>query len=300
LKNIYSKLADQLKKQLLSFQIEQQEAEVESDLILFHVSGLNRAQRIVSDQQTVPESCMAEIERIMEQRSRRFPIQYCLGKTKFMGMDFEVESGVLIPRVDTETLVNVVLELLSQHQADSQRSRQLRIAEIGVGAGSIAISLLKKIANARVWACDVSEKAIALSRRNAESLGVSNRLELVLGDWRATLCDRFDIIVSNPPYISRACQMGLAPEIACYEPTEALFADDDDGLSFYKSFARLLGEHLVPGQSFLACEIGDGQAKFVGELFSLANWRQIKIHRDINGMERVFSAVAPSPSSKSP
>jgi release factor glutamine methyltransferase len=298
LKNIFSTFADQLKRDLLALSIDEQEAEAESDLILLHITGLTRAQRLIAVQSEVPSLWQNEIARILSQRRLRVPIQYCLGSTKFMGLEFFVEAGVLIPRGDTETLVKVVLDLLSERYKGAEPPPPLSIAEIGVGAGPIAISLLKNLKNAKLWACDVSERAIDLTRRNAELHGVSDRLELVLADWKDQLPVGLDVIVANPPYIPRDEKVHLAAEIAWHEPDVALFTEDDDGLAFYKNFAALLPKHLLPGRSFAAFECGDKQGRLINSLFRAANWRQVKIYQDVNGIDRVLSAIAPNTTSK--
>jgi release factor glutamine methyltransferase len=290
LENIFSKFAEQLKCELLSLNIEDQEAEAESELILVHVTGLTRTQRLLSDQKVVPEHWQVEIDRILAQRRQRVPIQYCLGAASFMGLDLHVEPGVLIPRVDTEALVQVVVEVLGEHLG----KEKLHIAEIGVGAGPIAISLLKKLNNAYLWACDVSPRAIAVTQQNASHYGVSERIKLVLGDWRHKLPDNLDVIVANPPYIPRQQKANLAPEIAWHEPDNALFTDDQDGLSFYRDFAQFLPSHFKANSSFGAFEIGDNQSERIYDLFAVANWRQIKIHLDLNGMPRVLTALVPT------
>ncbi len=298
MKNIFSILADQLVHDLLDLPIDRQEAEAESELILSSVTGLSRSERVIATQSEVPIHWQSEIARILSQRRLRVPIQYCLGSVRFMGLDFRVEPGVLIPRVDTEQLVKVILDLLTDRYKGSSVPKELRIAEIGVGAGPISIALLKNFNNASCWACDVSAKAIALTRRNAELHGVSDRLELAVADWKDSLPYDLDIVLANPPYISRIDKVNLAPEIAWHEPDQALFTEDTDGLSFYRDFALLLPEHFSTEQSLVAFEIGDNQAELVKTLFAAAKWRQIKTYRDLNGMERVLSAVVPRPTSK--
>lgn len=296
MKNIFSTLAEQIKTELLSLNVAEEEAAAECELIMRKVTGLSQAQRLIAIQSESRFDWQSEVDLILTQRRLRMPIQYCLGSTKFMGLELEVEPGVLIPRVDTETLVQVILSLLAT-RCEGAEVKEWVLAEIGVGAGPIAIALLKNLINAKMWACDISAKAIELSCRNSQMHGVSDRLELVLANWQEKLPYQLDVVVANPPYISRSEKVNLAPEIALYEPDEALFTDDNDGLSFYRSFAALLPKHLVPGKSLVAFEIGDDQGSAVRALFRAASWHEIKIHQDVNGLERVLSAVAPDATS---
>lgn len=287
-----SKLAERLKQ----IGVEDEEAQVEASIILEHVTGLKPTEQIVSDLNELrPEWC-AELERILRKRQAKMPIQYILGKTTFRGLDLKVKPGVLIPRPDTEALVVVAsacLKALSNKRASKPDRSIKTIADIGVGAGPITVSLLKEFENVRVFACDISSKAIDLTSINARAHAVSDRLQLVKGDWQEILPQGFDGIVSNPPYLSSNKENHLQPEISDYEPYEALFEKDGDGMSFYRNFARILPDKLMPGTGFLCVEVGDGQAGAVVAILRSFAWREVTIHHDVHGLPRVISAVVP-------
>jgi len=233
------------------------------------------------------------MERILKERKQRIPIQYILGKASFMGLELEVEPGVLVPRPDTETLVAVVLsKLTAEHSRLAHTNSHLIIAEIGVGAGPIAISILKALSFCRVFACDIATKAIEIAGKNAIRYLVHGRLELVVGDWHHVLPSGFDTIVSNPPYLSESQTISL-PEEVTLEPREALFAQSDDGMSFYRDFADVLPSHFKDETGWLAIECGDGQSEAIRKIFSERGWRDITVHLDIHALPRVLTAQVP-------
>jgi release factor glutamine methyltransferase len=286
-RNIFALTRCDLAKQLAGFGIEENEANKEAILILEHATGLTQTAQITSDKGELEPAWQDEIERILQGRQLRVPIQYILGKAYFMGLDLKVEPGVLIPRPDTEALVETVIDF------SKRKGHPSRIGEIGVGAGPIAISLLKRLTAARIFACDISAKAIAVTSLNAIRHGVAERLELVEGDWRTALPRDFDAVVSNPPYVPLK-QKGMLPrEIAEHEPPAALFDEEVDGLGFFRAFAEILPEHLKRGSGWLAVEFGDGQSEAVTAIFQARAWREVKIHADIHGLPRVLTATVP-------
>jgi release factor glutamine methyltransferase len=285
--NIFDRLRRKLVKQLCGFGIEEAEARQEALLILEHVTGLTCERQMVSDLTESEPAWLEQLEDILAKRAQRCPIQYALGRASFMGLDLTITKGVLVPRSDTEELVEVVCDRLAETSGSAY------IADIGVGAGPIAIALLSRLSNCRVFACDVNAKAAELTLVNAKRHQVSDRLELALGDWREVLPHGFDVIVSNPPYISLRQKSLLAKEILEHEPYEALFDGEGDGLSFYRGFASLLTGHFKNANGWLACEIGDHMARQIQIIFEDHGWREVAIHRDIHDLARVLTAVAP-------
>ena len=216
----------------------------------------------------------AAFDALCDRRAAREPLQYILGETEFMGLTFHVEPGVLIPRADTEILVEKALKVMPPNA---------RVLDIGTGSGAIAVSLAKLGKNARVTAVDVSDKALEIARKNAESSGAD--VEFVKSDCFSALQGRkYDMIVSNPPYISDEEMRGLMPEVK-REPELALFGGED-GLDFYRRISREAPEYLNEG-GFLLFEIGWLQKDavsalmrtFIGEPFALRdygrNWRVV-------------------------
>ena len=225
---------------------------------------------------------------ILEQLKKEIPVQYLLGKTSFYGLEFEVNENVLIPRPETEELVDWIIRSrkLSFDSAQDD-SGKLKILDIGTGSGCIAISLAKNIPNAQVFAIDVSEKALATAKRNAEINGVEvaflekNILEI------EDLGQQFDIIVSNPPYVRELEKEEIKKNVLDNEPHLALFVEDDDALVFYRKIAELAQKNLSPnGQLFF--EINQYLGKEMMELLEKMNFKNIELRKDIYGNDRMI------------
>jgi release factor glutamine methyltransferase len=275
-----------LSSALTGYGIEPGEAATEANMILSFVSGRSYSTQIASNLMMLPEDWTQRIEAILARREKHEPIQYCLGEADFLGLKLTVAKGVLIPRPDTEPIVEIVQSWV----AENYRDRPVQIADIGTGAGPIAIALLKRIPHARLWACDISETAVEITKRNAEVHNVADRLTVVLGDWKSCLPYHLNIIVSNPPYIPLGMKGNLAQEIRDYEPHEALFVDSADGTLFYCEFAEMLRTHYENNSGFLAIEMGDGQSEIVKALFEKAGWEKVTVRKDPNDLPRVLTA----------
>lgn len=265
------------------------EALSEANWIINDITDLSQAEQLLEEDRLLSKVETERLAEILAKRRQRMPLQYCLGYTHFMNTKLTVAPGVFIPRSDTETVVINSLKLLQDNAAPA-------IAEIGVGSGAISISLLTELGKAQVTAIDLSPAAIELSKLNAMQNGVIDRLTLILGNWQDNLPSNLDAIVSNPPYIPRSQKDSLAPEVIEFEPELALFGDDADGLSFYRSFVKVAPAHLkANGQIVL--EFGDGQEKALAQLFEESGWRLVQIHKDMNGLSRVITATCPIKSS---
>ncbi len=225
---------------------------------------------------------------ILEQLKEEIPVQYLLGKTSFYGLEFEVNENVLIPRPETEELVDWIIRSrkLSFDSAQDD-SGKIKILDIGTGSGCIAISLAKNIPNAQVFAIDVSEKALATAQKNAEINGVEvaflekNILEI------EDLGQQFDIIVSNPPYVRELEKEEIKKNVLDNEPHLALFVEDDDALVFYRKIAELAQKNLSPnGQLFF--EINQYLGKEMMELLEKMNFKNIELRKDIYGNDRMI------------
>lgn len=219
----------------------------------------------------------------VEELQKEIPIQYLLGKTSFYGLDFEVNENVLIPRPETEELVEWIIE----SQKSEVRSRKLSVLDIGTGSGCIAISLAKNLPNAAVFAIDVSKKALATAQKNAELNKVNvtfvcqNILETL------NLGQEFDIIVSNPPYVRNLEKEEIKKNVLDNEPHLALFVEDDNALVFYRKIAELAQQNLSPnGQLYF--EINQYLGKEMIELFQKMNFKAIELRKDIYGNDRMI------------
>lgn len=220
---------------------------------------------------------LAELSRFIQRRARREPISHITGKRAFWMHEFEVTPDVLDPRPDTETLVEVAL---AQPFAT--------VLDLGTGSGCILLSLLHERPAARGVGTDISEAALAVARRNADRVGVVDRVAWAVSDWFSAVTGSFDIIVSNPPYIAKAEMPDLAPELG-FEPRGAL-TDEADGLTAYRAIASDAADYLVPGGRLLV-EIGPTQGEAVMALFSAAGFADVTVHPDLDGRDRVVSGV---------
>ncbi|MBF7096058.1 peptide chain release factor N(5)-glutamine methyltransferase [Alkalibacter mobilis] len=208
------------------------------------------------------------------------PIAYIIGKKEFMGLEFEVNRNVLIPRPDTEILVETAIEILKD------KGEYASVLDMGTGSGAIGISLANYLPKIRVTAVDVDEAALETAKRNGARLNVANRMDFVLSDCFKGLKEmKFDIIVSNPPYIDLKEMGELEPNVANYEPRKALFGGHD-GLDFYREIA-MEAPRFLKEQGHLIFEIGCGQSKDVMETMGKAGFKSIITIKDLSGLDRV-------------
>ena len=222
---------------------------------------------------------------ILEQLKQEIPVQYILGKTSFYGLDFEVNKNVLIPRPETEELVDWIIK---SNTKDSF-SKNIKILDIGTGSGCIAISLAKNVANAQVFAIDVAENALATAEKNAQN----NKVEVAF--WNRNILEtydleeQFDIIVSNPPYVRNLEKEEIKKNVLDNEPHLALFVEDNDALIFYKKIAELAQKNLSEnGQLYF--EINQYLGKEMIDLLEKMNFKNIQLRKDIYGNDRMIFA----------
>lgn len=250
---------------------------LEAELLAAHGLGVDRAFVLAHPEVEAPTS----LGSLLDRRRGGEPLAYILGWREFYGRRFDVGPGVLIPRQETETLIEVSSPLLTIGGS---------ALDLGTGSGCLAVTLALELPKATVTAVDISERALGVARRNADRLGASVRF--VHSDLFSGLGgERFDVIVSNPPYV--AVGEELPREVVEFEPREALFAGAG-GLEFYERLAAEAGSRLNPGGR-LAVEVGFTQAAAVAGLFGEAGWRVIEVRRDLSGRERVVVADRPSP-----
>lgn len=241
---------------------------------------------------TEPNAPLGEkAERLSQWLARRLahePLTRIRGQREFRGRLFRVTPDVLDPRPETEELVDVVLARLGTRISEPA---PLRLLDLGTGSGALIVSLLAELPKATGCAVDISAPALAIARENAEAQGVATRLTCHLGDLYEGLEGRFDVIVSNPPYIPGADLVGLERAVADYDPVLALDGGPD-GLAFYRRIIGRAANHLVAG-GLLAMEMGAGQASLVGAMLHDASFSAVEIHRDLAGHDRHVSAIGP-------
>lgn len=254
-----------------------------AELLLGAVIGLQRVELYLNHDRPISEEELERFRSVVRRRLAHEPLQYILGETEFMSLKFRVTPDVLIPRPDTETLVEWVL--------DNLRGRgPLRILDIGTGAGNIAVSLAHYLPEAEVVAIDVSERAVELARENARRYIPNGRIRIeqadVLGENLSGRFGKgFDAIVSNPPYISRDEFDRLPPEVARHEPEIAL-REGKEPYSYYRRIAEVAWE-LTHEAGEIYVEVGAGHCANVREIFSGAGYRHTEVRRDLAGIERV-------------
>jgi release factor glutamine methyltransferase len=220
---------------------------------------------------------------LLQRRARREPFQHITGRQEFYGLDFVVSRDVLIPRPETELIVENAVGILKNKENPA-------FCEVGVGSGCISVSILHEIKTATATGFDVSEKAIEIAQLNAESNGVANRLKLEISDVFSNLRNEiFDLIVSNPPYIPRQDIEALQPEVRNFDPLTALTDGSGDGLSIIEKIIRESPEFLKSG-GFLLLEIGFNQAAKVREMFRAETWQSVEILPDLQGIPRMVRA----------
>jgi release factor glutamine methyltransferase len=251
-------------------------ARLESEWLLCAALGLDRVGLYVNFDKPLTAAELADYRGMVTRRAKREPLQYILGSQEFMGLEFEVSAAVLIPRHDTEVLVE---EALRRSPASA------RILDIGVGSGCIAVVLAKALPQADVMGVDKSPQALVLAQKNAVKHDV--RLTLFEGSlFEPFPGQAFDLIVSNPPYIPTADLETLQPEVRDYEPCQALDGGPD-GLDFYRLIIPAAPEYLAPG-GWLLFEVGIAEAEPVAELFTLTGrFTELFTAKDANGIERV-------------
>lgn len=223
---------------------------------------------------------------LVEQLKLEIPVQYLLGKTSFYGLDFKVNPSVLIPRPETEELVEWILE----SQKSKGETQKPRVLDIGTGSGCIAVSLAKNIPTASVYAIDVSEKALAIAKRNAEINEVD--LTFITQNILHTedLGQQFDVIVSNPPYVRNLEKGEIKKNVLDNEPHLALFVEDNDALIFYRKIAGLAQKNLTNnGQLFF--EINQYLGKETTALLVQMGFKNIELRKDIYGNDRMIKAT---------
>lgn len=227
----------------------------------------------------VPVDAVAGFQTLVERRAAREPVQRILGDWEFWGLTLALGPETLIPRPDTETLVEAVLK------ARPDRTRPWRILDLGTGTGAILLALLSEYPHSFGVGVDLSPEAAAVAAGNARSLGLANRASFLAGSWVDAVAGRFDIIVSNPPYIPDADIAGLAPEVARFEPWRAL-AGGADGLDPYRHLVGVLPP-LLSGGGLIGFEHGADQGPAVAGLLCGAGLAGVSTIRDLGGRDRV-------------
>jgi release factor glutamine methyltransferase len=249
---------------------------LDAELITGHALALSRTELYVHHDRTLTAAELAAVEALVERRAAREPVAYILGRWGFRSLDLAVDSRVLIPRPETEELVGLCLELLEPVATPA-------VLDVGTGSGAIALALATELADARVTACDLSAAALDVARANGEELGLE--VEWVESNLLGAFSGRrFDLIVSNPPYIAAAQLETLEPEVRTWEPRLAT-TPGGEGLELLRALAETTPRSIVAG-GWLALECGDGQAAAVATALATAGFAEVGVRTDFADIQR--------------
>jgi len=265
------------------------EARLTVELLLSHVLNLQRIELYTNFDRPISQKELIIFRTLFARRLKHEPVQYIVQSAFFMGLQFEVDSQVLIPRPETETLVEEVLLECKKRFPDP-----LRVLDVGTGSGNIAISVAKYAPNANVTAIDINPEALIVAHGNAQRHQVVSRIEFLQADifqLKDELKYEYDVIVSNPPYVSVDEWETLQPEVRNFEPRHAI-TDDGNGFSFYKQLL-ILSDRLLKPDGLFAVEVGFGQSPHVELLLSSAGYIDITSVYDLQKIPRVIRARKP-------
>jgi release factor glutamine methyltransferase len=255
------------------------EAQSLARILVERISGVNAHSALADKNIMLTDKQMSQMQFYLSQLKLQKPIQYILGTTEFFGIEMKVNEKVLVPRPETEELVEYVIKSNKHHSPN--------ILDIGTGSGCIAIALAKSIPASNVYAIDISNDAITLASENAQIADakvVFFQLD-VLDPPKQLKGSPFDVIVSNPPYVRESEKPMMRPNVIDYEPGLALFVTDSNPLVFYKAIAQLAKNHLND-QGLVFCEINEALAKETVEVFANYGFRNVAVEKDINGKDR--------------
>ncbi len=264
------------------------EPALEAQLLLSQVLRLKKLDLFLKKEKETAKKDLSCFKKYIALRSQRMPASYILKSAQFYGLDLVIDKGALIPRPETELLVEEIVKEVSELKVTNWRveNRKAKILEIGVGSGAIVVALAKNLNQARIIGTDTSAKALRIARKNIKKYRVEAQVKLIRGSLFAKLKEKFDYIVSNPPYVNAKDFSSLPPEVG-YEPKAALYGGKD-GLDFYRKIIPQARYYLQPG-GLLAFEIGYGQAGKIKQLLEKEKlFNSIEVKKDYSGIERII------------
>lgn len=253
-----------------------------------HVTGIRRLELPLFSARRLTEEEARRLADFVVRRCRREPLQHLIGWVSFLGLEIESGRAAFIPRPETETLAEQAIRRLNQRRG----SGVMKVLDLGTGTGCLSVAIACAVEGAVCWAADLSPEALALARRNVARHGLTDRIHLVRSNWFSQLPPslKFDLIVSNPPYIPRLEIASLPPEVRDYDPRLALDGGGE-GLDFYKVIASD-GRRLLTAEGGAMVEFGDGQGERVQSIFEAKGWKHVRRHLDYAGVERILECDA--------
>ncbi|MBT5187515.1 MAG: peptide chain release factor N(5)-glutamine methyltransferase [Kordiimonadaceae bacterium] len=264
--------------QLKEVQIE--EAALDAQLLITHVLEINPVDYAIEGDLLIDDKSLTEIQRLVDLRLSRMPMSQIFGDKEFWSLNFKVTKDTLTPRPDSETLIEACLKEINNPKA------KLRILDMGTGTGCLLLTLLSEFPNAKGLGTDISEKALSVAKENAKNLSLLKRADFQISNWTKNLADqdKFDIIISNPPYIGLVEKESLSPEVRDHEPDTALFSGPE-GLNDYRLIADQVFTHLKP-DGLIIIEVGHTQADNVKEIFISSGFNNITVYKDLGHRNR--------------
>src|SRR6187401_2762601 len=260
------------------------------ELVIEHITNMSRVEQVKNKVPYLTCTQLEDLDAITERLKKNEPVQYVLGEAWFAGMKFKVNKNVLIPRPETEELVDWIVKVINAQY--SIFNAQCSIMDIGTGSGCIPITLKKKLPEANISAIDVCSEALFTATENAIELNAEVDFFLIdfLDEEKWKELGQYDIIVSNPPYVKQSEINTMHERVKEFEPHLALFVPDEDALLFYKKLSDFALKHLKPGGSFFV-EINESLGEKVFNLFQTAGFANIELRKDMQGKDRMIKAI---------
>lgn len=277
-------------KEALSLATEKLESfsskQLEARILLSYALNITQETLLINYNKEITEDEKLNFFKYIERRKSFEPIAYILEKKEFYGMDFFVDQNVLIPRPDTETIVDEVILEYNKNFPD----KEITILDLGTGSGAIAVSLATVIPLSKITATDVLDEVLKIATKNAISNSIAAQIEFIQSNWYSNLSNnKFDFIVSNPPYINSADKSYMSQETLLYEPQDALFADDNGLINYSEIISGAISFLNLGGKIFL--EIGFNQSKAVVSILEKYHFTEITIVQDLSGQDRIIKAT---------
>lgn len=252
-------------------------SDIDARVLMAHALRISSTNLLLQAYDEIKDDDLERFMQLIQSRSTFQPISQIIGRREFWGRDFNITSDVLDPRPETESIIDLVL---------NNNCTPKRILDLGTGSGILAITLAAEIPTANVFATDISDSALSVAKNNAHKHGVNDRIQFMKSDWFECVSGQFDLIVSNPPYISADEMLELDKDVVNWEPHIAL-SPGGDGLSPYKSIAKSLDKYLLrTGSAFF--EFGYKQAQKIKEIFQDSGFDNTSIHEDMSGHQRII------------
>jgi release factor glutamine methyltransferase len=256
-----------------------------AELLLLFVLSRERAYLYAHPERELTPDEQSNFDEVVRERARGCPTQYITGHQEFWGLDLLVSPAVLIPRPETEHVVETILELVKEYRFDGPG--RLKLVDVGTGSGCIALALASELPHAEIHACDISEEALEIARVNAARLALGGRVLFRKSDLLSVYAgEHFDFVISNPPYVGECDADKVQKQVREFEPKVAVFSGHE-GMEIYRRLVPQAHKHLRPG-GWLVAEIGYSEEDNVRNL--LAGWAQIQVTPDLQGIPRVVAA----------